>query len=901
MVSKMPDIIKFKEPERCDYLYIDEHNKVHLLLPIVGGDEIGLDNTCQTAVELKTFFFGNTFHDEARHSAEQQLTDYKKQLEEDIQAIYSQKKISSHAFTEVLRGKIERLKQIEQYIELIKIVKEQYDPDNEIAILGRDPSPPLPSALTDLFKTSQNALAVCLSPNLPDLMTRFRNPIFRLRRNYEESDHPLTEGLGYRLRTTFFPADKIPSPINKKSRLEKLIDTVLAQANDPSYLKGADRVQKLETLKLLIQQELQKIDSNLSVMESRDKKPVTISYLETIIGVGIDDDLKDWVSAIITSTVEEEFWALNEPNDSASVFYDGAKEINVSNADSMSIRVQYLLAEANAYCKFNKLSDASFGEFFDKEPHASQIASNVKKGFGEGANIEAIIYEYINSNHAELGLSAPLSSAQQKAITQQFSRHYTTIQASPHFDEFFIAEPDKKGAIFSHQGRISCHFLDFFTRQTKGAHPLGALAGYSAELQSGASNRLNHKNDLVSQDYENIEKFKQQVVKLLAENKAKELVAYLAQTSPTGTPNYSLLSLETQNYISHNRNWPAIKSELKTSADIPESMQEDLLRLLSRKNVNHENLSAITWSKFSSKPLLEVELSKVAEGLTLTADIYEKKRGKEWWFKGSRNENRVNQCKELKDIAIEINTLLQNPALSRTEVLDTLIKSIIILDKIDAEISQEGNLFQSTLQREVRLFKAQLAGICQLQNYAFKSTKLGEIISLEMEEQFKKIINPEVQQIVRDLPSHCHTDEAIDFFITLTPVEAAKVASYLSLEYREINRSTNKQTLLDVDIPTLFKEVNMQLLSELKAESIISDELYDKLSSLADKIQPELFTSKNIDKWAADVGLLTEENLDKLLKADQPTSLAETSKDYRKSMMEITGREELPSGKTLSA
>ncbi|MDI9826541.1 hypothetical protein QM437_16035, partial [Legionella pneumophila] len=44
----MVDVIKFKEPERCDYLYIDENNKVHILLPIVGGDEIGLDNTCQT-------------------------------------------------------------------------------------------------------------------------------------------------------------------------------------------------------------------------------------------------------------------------------------------------------------------------------------------------------------------------------------------------------------------------------------------------------------------------------------------------------------------------------------------------------------------------------------------------------------------------------------------------------------------------------------------------------------------------------------------------------------------------------------------------------------------------------------------------------------------------------------
>lgn len=95
MAINMTDVIKFKEPERCDYLYIDENNKVHLLMPIVGGDEIGLDNTCQTAVEIRSFFYGNTHHDEARHSAEQQLADYKTQLEEDIKAINSQK--GSHA------------------------------------------------------------------------------------------------------------------------------------------------------------------------------------------------------------------------------------------------------------------------------------------------------------------------------------------------------------------------------------------------------------------------------------------------------------------------------------------------------------------------------------------------------------------------------------------------------------------------------------------------------------------------------------------------------------------------------------------------------------------------------------------------------------------------------------
>ncbi|HAU2372190.1 TPA: protein SdcA, partial [Legionella pneumophila] len=818
MVINMVDVIKFKEPERCDYLYIDENNKVHILLPIVGGDEIGLDNTCQTAVELITFFYGSAHSGVTKYSAEHQLSEYKRQLEEDIKAINSQKKISPHAYDDLLKEKTERLQQIEKYIELIQVLKKQYDEQNDIRQLRTGGIPQLPSGVKEIIKSSENAFAVRLSPYDNDKFTRFDDPLFNVKRNISKYDTPsrqapipIYEGLGYRLRSTLFPEDKTPTPINKKSSKEKIVETVLAQV-DADYMKDGDKEQKLEELKKLIQQELVKIDSNLSVNMSRDGKEVNLSYLDIVMALDDDSTIKDWIEGIIEVSIDPTVWEAQ----ASSPFYDGAKEIKSDHeADRISIRVQYLLAEANIYCKTNKLSDANFGEFFDKEPHATEIAKRVKEGFAQGAEIEPIIYDYINSNHAELGLKSPLTGKQQQEITEKFTRHYNTIKESPHFDEFFVADPDKKGNIFSHQGRISCHFLDFFTRQTKGKHPLGDLASHQEALQEGTSNRLHHKNEVVAQGYEKLDQFKKEVVKLLAENKPKELLDYLVATSPTGVPNYSMLSKETQNYIAYNRNWPAIQKELEKATSIPESQKQDLLRLLSRDNLQHDNLSAITWSKYSSKPLLDVELNKIAEGLELTAKIYNEKRGREWWFKGSRNEARKTQCEELQRVSKEINTLMQSESLTKSQVLEKVLNSIETLDKIDRDISAESNWFQSTLQKEVRLFRDQLKDICQLDKYAFKSTKLDEIISLEMEEQFQKIQDPAVQQIVRDLPSHCHNDEAIEFFKTLNPEEAAKVASYLSLEYREINKSTDKKTLLEQDIPRLFKEVNTQLLSKL--------------------------------------------------------------------------------------
>ncbi|AMQ28849.1 protein SdcA [Legionella pneumophila] len=893
----MVDVIKFKEPERCDYLYIDENNKVHILLPIVGGDEIGLDNTCQTAVELITFFYGSAHSGVTKYSAEHQLSEYKRQLEEDIKAINSQKKISPHAYDDLLKEKIERLQQIEKYIELIQVLKKQYDEKNDIRQLRTGGIPQLPSGVKEIIKSSENAFAVRLSPYDNDKFTRFDNPLFNVKRNISKYDTPsrqapipIYEGLGYRLRSTLFPEDKTPTPINKKSSKEKIVETVLAQV-DADYMKDGDKEQKLEELKKLIQQELVKIDSNLSVNMSRDGKEVNLSYLDIVMALDDDSTIKDWIEGIIEVSIDPSVWEAQ----ASSPFYDGAKEIKSDHeADRISIRVQYLLAEANIYCKTNKLSDANFGEFFDKEPHATEIAKRVKEGFTQGAEIEPIIYDYINSNHAELGLKSPLTGEQQQEITEKFTRHYNTIKESPHFDEFFVADPDKKGNIFSHQGRISCHFLDFFTRQTKGKHPLGDLASHQEALHEGTSNRLHHKNEVVAQGYEKLDQFKKEVVKLLAENKPKELLDYLVATSPTGVPNYSMLSKETQNYIAYNRNWPAIQKELEKATSIPEGQKQDLSRLLSRDNLQHDNLSAITWSKYSSKPLLDVELNKIAEGLELTAKIYNEKRGREWWFKGSRNDARKTQCEELQRVSKEINTLLQSESLTKSQVLEKVLNSIETLDKIDRDISAESNWFQSTLQKEVRLFRDQLKDICQLDKYAFKSTKLDEIISLEMEEQFQKIQDPAVQQIVRDLPSHCHNDEAIEFFKTLNPEEAAKVASYLSLEYREINKSTDKKTLLEQDIPRLFKEVNTQLLSKLKEEKAIDEQVHEKLSQLADKIPPEHFTRNNIIKWSATPEKLEESNLNELIKSVQSPTTKQTSKQFREAMGEITGRNEPP-------
>lgn len=242
------------------------------------------------------------------------------------------------------------------------------------------------------------------------MATSFKNPLFRLNRHYERSDHKLTEGLGVRLSSTLLPDLQTPTPINRKSPKDKIVETVLAKFKSEK-IAGPDREEKLKELKTLLQEELVKIDSNLSVDISHDKQETNYDYLEMMMGMEEDSSIQEWVDSILTATVDSSVWNAQ----SSSPFYDGAKEIkHPDDADKMSIRVQYLLAEINFYCKTNKLSEANFGEFFDKEPHATEIAKRVKEGLVQGEDIEPIIYNYINSNHTELGLGSPLITKQQK-------------------------------------------------------------------------------------------------------------------------------------------------------------------------------------------------------------------------------------------------------------------------------------------------------------------------------------------------------------------------------------------------------------------------------------------------------------------------------------------------------
>lgn len=253
------------------------------------------------------------------------------------------------------------------------------------------------------------------------------------------------------------------------------------------------------------------------------------------------------------------------------------------------------------------------------------------------------------------------------------------------------------------------------------------LEGHVEALHSGSTNNLSHKNEV---GYEKLEQFKTEVVRLLAENKPKELIDYLTLQQPgSKAPNYSMLTLETQNYIAYNRNGQEILRALEQSDANPKAKQE-LGKLISPTHVKHENLANVVWSKVSSKPLFEVELNRVASGISATVTNYERKNGR--WFQRT-NKVREEQIQQLKEIAEELKNLQQNLTMQKEEVVNSLLKSIMVLDKIDADIGKRV-IFSRVHCNEKLLDLKSNYKKCQLENYAIKPTPKGRGFQQQLQE-----------------------------------------------------------------------------------------------------------------------------------------------------------------------
>ncbi len=834
----MPPPITFKEPVSCDYLYIDDSNRVHLMLPIVGGDEIGLDNTCKTALELRRFFFGGVETDDSvrphRTKTYQPvveiLKNYIKTINEDIRVVQSAPDYSEEDKASIINKKTDRLNQILEYTEYIKSIKT--DQDIKDSFHPDITYPFLPRGVNVILQNAKNAFAIQLAPLDEDPAVRFKKPLFSVKRKPRTATehYQLSDGLGFQLRTGFTPqGDSIPikgrSPkdIIIRKVLDKIGEHRVVTESVPEGVIMPDQVSLItfDDLKRAIADELRKVDENDAKITDEDarlkidfdnaRNEINFEYARDILAYDSDTSISEWIDGLISTRItKDEFWSQIP----SSIFYDiPGNRLTKEGADSLSIKVQFFLGEINGYCKMHDLSVKNFGAFFDQEPNGSRLAAIVKQGLIDGESIEALIFNEINQYHQHLGLTIPLTPKQQEYMVQKFTEHYRAIKGSPHFDEFLIANPDLPGSIYSHRGKMCVHFKEFYFHQ-QNPETANQMRGRRFRPKS---NRLYNKNINVIRDTPCV----MDLMRQIGEGPGIFLERLLSANQTYGVPMYRVLTDEQRQTICLHYKWTSIERQIAESNTRCKSF----------------------WSIVSKKPLLQEELSAISGGLRGIVASYEKNRS--MFF--IQRKSRKKQCSRLIDLATEIELLNKN-TLSETEILSQVLKAMHVLDQILKEIEAENNSHPSQLQKEIREMKDQLIHLCEIQPNVDLPMDVITACQKQKETQLNKITSPDIRALVEPLPAHCQTNHAIQFFNTLSLQEMQKIANFLQLKYREFGEQVDNGALLQ-DVAETFKQVNQQQLVQFKQAGKLSQMQYEKLMCLAPHIRPELLSEDKLPVW----------------------------------------------------
>ncbi len=486
--------IKCSEPTSQKYIYVDpKTNQVHLLMPLVGGESIGLDNTCQTVIELQKFFGKDVGADVKRASALHELERYKLALDRDIATL-------PEGRTKDL--KIDRARQVVEYI---KALKEIQNHPSLFCLSGSYPN--YPDAIQRIMAQKSNIFSMRLSPLHPDPVLKTVNPIFSPSREggggfgFSSKDEVRSEvrNLGSTLRTEF--ATLVIGP--KQDAKSLVQNAVLEAFRGRSINSEAD----FEALKAQILREIkQRYPSKETAVLTLDQTakppilPATKANMDNWTGFDEADknNIEGYVTNIIGFCLADDFWNSLRLESQFNL-------VTAANPEQLSIMIQFFLGEVNIFCTTNKLTAADFGAALDNKPALSlALARNVKESLRTGQNVEENLFTFINTNYRDFALSRPLSKKECSDIAARFNAEYAIIKDSPHFDEFILYVPEMKGNFVNHHGTIALNFAQFYNTQ----YPDRAKKLFSERVKQfeNINGKLDHKNASVGADFEFDEK-----------------------------------------------------------------------------------------------------------------------------------------------------------------------------------------------------------------------------------------------------------------------------------------------------------------------------------------------------------------------------------------------------------
>ena len=459
--------LPFKEPSAPRYIYINPvTNTVHLLMPIMSGTDIGLDNTCQSVSSLREFF---GVLDANRHSAAVRvLMDYKDALVFDLNYM---------PVSEEKSGKAYRLSQIDIYLDILRQVRN----DTQIRSPLLKPFPLYPEPLVTLMQADDaNLHSIILRPKQQDNYLRMTaiEPTFSANHNQVVNGQVVTQAsvLDDSLRQDL----TLPT----KSQEELLIARLLA--NHPGLPVKFDAIKDA-----LIDEINTYLGMTVNFEFTQGTRyagsvPMTEAYIHKQLGIDADNPAttEEYVNGLIQYCTPNLF-----DNVDVSPFY------TVNNSERLSILTQFFLAELNIACREQRITGANFGQILESDVRLFQdFAKTLEEALKQSAQVEESLIQYINQHQQRFKLTELISEESVQALKKRFKSHWEHIKESPHFDEFMLLG-EKKGLFVTHQGCIATHFANVILIGWNDHRLDAALQDFSRVDKP--DNVIPHKNEFI--------------------------------------------------------------------------------------------------------------------------------------------------------------------------------------------------------------------------------------------------------------------------------------------------------------------------------------------------------------------------------------------------------------------
>ncbi|MDR3501810.1 MAG: hypothetical protein P4L79_04430 [Legionella sp.] len=444
--------IPLTEPVSPRYIYINpDTNQVHLLVPIVGGEEISTDNTCKAITVLREFFDGGALHE---------LITYKSALLFDL--------ILLGEGNPAQATKKARLEQIEFYIAAISAMRNHYG-----------------QSINALLKKTSNLYAIQLRPREPDPVSTVINPLFTIDRKNDSEGNPLSPL--YNAMYAAYPYVEIAQPALQITLTQSVLKTLPANPGF-SEIQEALKAQCFALFSL-----------SIDFTQHSNSEPITKTAIDTLMGFDNNATPKEYIDALLGACAPY-LWNDIPLPPFYSVLTTTKQE---EQTERLSILTQFFLAILNVYCKAKGISNKNFGAILDADPELSnELVEMVCNALIRSEDVEQKICTFCNVHINKFDLSVFLDSNDLTAIKQKFARTYHTVTATKensHMDDFMILDTESKGEtakFVTHQGAICVNFAEIINSAIPNQDYFSAVrAGFS-----GYSAIIPHKNEWVASE-----------------------------------------------------------------------------------------------------------------------------------------------------------------------------------------------------------------------------------------------------------------------------------------------------------------------------------------------------------------------------------------------------------------